>query len=186
MSTDFSGYLYNMILIACFLAFIIMLIVLKIKKRTRSIGKLNSIMAGSVSAFFDREGNVTIIAYIKDKFGVGRATGNPLYLNYPYTAGKLGELLRQSMKLCEGGVPCSDNDLMSNLGYKGWKEFTEGRRNISVHYQVGYGIVFNTTIRKPEGSYQFNNSSFENILKHDVEDKELGQNLINLLPRCRG
>lgn len=186
MNGDFNIYLSYIIMISCFLAGVLALIILKMRKRSVPKVKKSFILAGSISAFFDKEGNVTIIAYVKDKFGVGRATGYPLCLKYPYNAEKLGQLLRQSMKLCETGVPCSDIELMTNLGFNGWKEFTEGKRNISVHYQGGYGVVFNTTIRKSDGSYQFNNSGLENISRNDVTDKELGQTLLNLLPRCRG
>jgi hypothetical protein len=137
-----------------------------------------------VSAFFDKEGNATVISYVKDKYGMGRATGVPLFLKSPYPEEKLGQIIRAAMKNCENGAACPDNELMSHLNFKGWKQFSEGRKNISIHYQEGKGIVFNTTRRKADGAYHFNYMG-EKRIENDVTDRELGKVTLELLQFCR-
>ena len=187
MDDNFIKYMLFIALISGCLVGGLILIILKLKKRNTKTSKVkyDEINGGSVSAFFDKGNNITIIPYVKDKFGVGRATTNSLPLGYPYTPEKLGQALRASMNSCISGIPSTDKELMASLKYNSWNEFSQGKRNISVHFQDGYGIVFNTTIRRYDGSYQFNYTGFDRIAKSDATNKELGEMLLNLLPRCR-
>lgn len=143
------------------------------------------VSCGSLSVLFDRQNNVVIIPYSKDKLGVGKAVGGPMFLRPPYNAVQLGQHIRDAMKSCENSPQCSDEELMSTLGTPIWKEFSEGKRNISIFYSQEHGIVFNTTRRRIDGSYQFNHFGFEKIIAEDSTDKEIGEVALALLPRCR-
>lgn len=185
MGNDFSVYLVYIILIGGALLALMFLILKKIKNGSHSVAKAETIQNGNIGVFFDKDENVIIIPYAKDKYGVGRAVASPVLLNKPYNMEKLGLTIRCSMKLCENSEICSDNDLMAVLKFPGWKEFSEGKRNISVHYHEGYGVVFNTTRRRVDGSYQFNFFGFEHVVQSDIANKQLGEEVLSLLSRCR-
>jgi hypothetical protein len=140
---------------------------------------------GNVSIMFDLEQNVYIIPYVKDLSGMGKPADNPKYIASPYSCEILGMEIRNSLKSCEKNIPFSDAEFMRNLGAKGWKEFSYGKRSISIHYRDGYGVVFNSTRRRVDGSYQFNKFGFEEIVNNDVSDKILGETALKLLSRCR-
>ena len=185
MENSFWVYLLYLAFAIVLFAGIFTLIIIKIRNRGKGKVSRKSIRCGNISMLFDKSGNVVIIPDVKDKFGAGRALDTPAFLDVPYNAAKLGQAVLCSMKLCESGTPGSDGELMSRLGFIGWKEFSEGRRNISVHYHDGYGIVFNTTKRKDDGAYQFNHPGFEKVMSADATDKELGEMILTLLPRCK-
>jgi len=185
MNRDFTVYLFYIVLAVCLIIGLLVFIILKIKEHIAEQKKPEPIKCGNISVLFDQDMNVTIIPYAKDKYGRGKAVGGPQFLAQPYKPEALGRIVRYSMKLCEGGVTCTDNELMSRLSFKGWKEFSEGKRNISVHYQEKHGIVFNTTRRRDDGAYQFNYNGFEKIVNADARDGELGEILMLLLRRCR-
>ena len=140
---------------------------------------------GNISVLFDRDKNVVIIPYVKDLSGMGKATDKPTILNYPYSKEELGATVRLNMKKCQKGVPISDSQFVNYLGSKGWKEFSEGKRNISIHYKEGYGVIFNTTRRRIDGSYQFNKFGYEKIVDNNINNNDLGNVIIELLPRCK-
>lgn len=143
------------------------------------------ISGGNVSVFFGRDNHVVAIPYVKDKFGVGRAVIEVQFLRAPYKAETLGHMVRYALSLCKNGVPSRPDELMSRLGFNDWKEFSLGKRNISVHYIHGIGVVMNTTRRRRDGAYEFNDAGNERILSAETSDRELGQAILELLPRCR-
>lgn len=185
MNDNFLLYLICIVLgMFIFLALTVMFII-RVRKGFAGERKPQAISCGSVSVFFDEDKNITIIPYVKDKYGTGRATENIRYLNYPYNTEKLGNSVRSAMMSCSGASHCKGNDLMNKLGFSSWKDFSAGKRNISIHYIEGKGIVFNTTTRKSDGSYQFNSLGPEKLLESCVSDNELGQMILELLKRCR-
>jgi len=103
----------------------------------------------------------------------------------PYSAERLGKAVRKAMNGCLTGTPCNNAELMAILEFNDWKDFSKGKRNISVHYNEQHGVVFNTTRRKADGSYHFNSLGLECTLPPDTRDRELGDALIGLLKRCR-
>lgn len=185
MQSDYKTYLiYIFILIVVF--FIIVLIIKsRAKKKNKKKNTIKAIDSGTIGVFFDKGKNVTIIPYVKDKYGMGRATGELIFLFFPYNDIKLGQAVRQGMILSARGKPGKDEDLMPKLGARSWKEFSEGKRNISVHFKEGHGIVFNTTRRIIDGSYQFNHFGFEKTTDNDITDEDLGFLMLQLLGRCR-
>ncbi|HEX3028878.1 MAG TPA: hypothetical protein VHT34_06160 [Clostridia bacterium] len=184
MGNGFSKYLLYMGLILFFFVMLVFLLVLKLRKQ-KPPTKNGIIDTGNVSVFFDRNENAVIIPYVKDKFGVGRATTDVQFLNKPYNSQTLGGTLRRAMISGSASEACSDRELMDKLGFRGWKDFSEGKRNISVHYKKEHGLVFNTTIRKQDGSYQFNYPAVSKMLNNDISDRDLGETLLLLLQKCR-
>jgi hypothetical protein len=190
MDKDFLIYVFYIGLIVVILTAVFLISIFYKRKNTNKRNKKSppaskKIENGNVSVFFDSSNNVTVIAYAKDKYGVGRAVEAPQFLNAPYSPEKLGEIIRKSMSLCKNGLPCPSSELMKKLDFKDWKEFSKNRRNISIYYRQETGIVINTTTRRSDGSYQFNSRTYDVALKEDVSDVELGNILIKLLPRCR-
>ncbi|MCX8131643.1 MAG: hypothetical protein N3I35_16310 [Clostridia bacterium] len=186
MRSEYSLYLlYLFVVILLFSLFLFFLFRKKHKGNRTENRKSFSIASGNISIFFDKQENVTIIAYTADIFRVGRATGNPVFLNSPYSSEMLGQAARNAMSLSNKGLVCSDVDLMKMLGSREWKDFSRGRRNISMHYKNGHGVVLNSTVRKSDGSYQFNHMGFEKVISPDVSDIELGKTIKELLQRCR-
>ncbi|MFZ5986288.1 MAG: hypothetical protein ACOYWZ_04065 [Bacillota bacterium] len=188
MGNDFLLYLIYSVTII-FLLIVIFLFFMLIRRRryNRSLKKhpVPRIDCGSVSVFFDQKNNVIVIPYVKDKYGVGRAIGKPQFLQAPYNTRALGEVVRRSMAMCKGGHPCTDALLMSKLNSLDWKDFSKDKRNISIYYKEELGLVFNTTKRVSDGSYQFNFRGYEKVLGSSVGNEELGVVLMNLLERCR-
>lgn len=147
--------------------------------------KVEPIKCGNISIMFDREMNVYIIPYVKDLSGMGKPADKPKKISNPYSKELLGNEIRKGMKACEKNIPCSDAEFMRSLGARGWKEFSEGKRSISIHYRESYGVIFNTTRRRVDGSYQFNKFGFEEVIRNDVSDKEIGETVLKLLQRCK-
>lgn len=185
MGGNFSAYLLYIVLIICSLTICAILLSRKRKKKGKPDSSSNPICCGNVSVFFDKAGNVTIIPYVKNKYGVGKAIASPAFLNYPYKAENLGKLVRTSMRLCENGSPGTDEELMGKLNCRDWKEFSAGKRNISVHYDEKFGVVMNSTTRAADGSYKFSSTMYEKVLDSSASDRELGEALTALLARCR-
>lgn len=184
MDKDFLIYVVYIGLIIVIFTVVFVFLTFYKRKSTNPPGR-EKIEGGNVSVFFDNSNNVTVIAYAKDKYGVGRAVEAPQCLNAPYSPEKLGELIRKSMSLCKNGLPCASSELMKRLDFRDWKEFSKNRRSISIYYRQGTGIVINTTTRRSDGAYQFNVKTYDVALKDDVSDAEFGNMLIKLLPRCR-
>jgi len=186
MDNVFSIALFILILAAgIFLLMLFGFIFSRLRSQNSSGEHSEPIRGGNISIFFDKNKNVVIIPYAKDKFGRGKAVENPIFLQYPYSADKLGKAVRLSMKLCESSLVRSSSELMSLLGVSDWQVFSEGRKNISIHYQEKYGIVFNTTRRMPDGAYHFNSQRHDRALPGNVSDRVLGDTLLALLPMCR-
>jgi hypothetical protein len=185
MQSDYKTYLIYIFIILIIFLSIVLIVKSHLKKRKKRDIKLPVISSGNIGVFFNKEKDVTIIPYVKDKYGMGRATGELVSLNFPYNETKLGQAVRKAMALSACGKPGKDEELMNKLGSRNWKEFSEGKRNISVHFKDGHGIVFNTTRRIFDGSYQFNHFGFEKTINSEISDKNLGILLIQLLQRCR-
>lgn len=146
------------------------------------------VTSGYLSILFDRGRNVIFLPYVRDMSGYGRAVSDPLaplMLNVPYESSKLGALARKGLKMCEGAIPGSDEELMQKLNFRNWKDFSEGKRCISVYHAAGDVIVLNTTTRNPDGVYQFNVNGREQVIRNDITDQEFGDMLLVMLQKCR-
>lgn len=58
-------------------------------------------------------------------------------------------------------------------------------QNYSAYFDEKQGVVFNTTRRKDDGAYQFNHPGPEMVKVPDINDREIGDTLLALLPRCK-
>lgn len=183
MNGEYSKYLLIIILMLTVIPFLYIL--LKRGGRVKRKEKNEVVIGGNISLFFDRDGNLTVIPYVKDKYGNGRATANVEFLKAPYGRARLGSLAKKSMNGCISDKPCTNKELIGILGSLDWKQFSEGRRNISLYFREGYGLIFNTTTRKTDGAYQFNYNGIEHSLSADVSDDLLGSTLLKLLEKCR-
>jgi hypothetical protein len=186
MNTNYSKYLIYLCLVIIFFCLIWV-----ITKRKKKMGQkenkkeIKPITSGSISVFFDKGENVVILTLATDLYGMGKVSGAPVFLNTPYTDEQLGEAISLAMSAGDKGLPCSDSELMNRLGAKGWKEFSQGKRSISVHYREGHGVVLNSTVRKPDGAYQFTVAGFEKIVSPNVTDNDLGRAVKEILRKCR-
>lgn len=185
MDENYIKYLIFIVLVLCFFVFFMIFVLSKRKKQFKKNQKIEPIRCGNISVFMDMGNSITIIPYVKDKFGVGRALANPQIVKAPYSNEKVGQVIRYSLHLCKDGTPDSKNELASKLHFTSWKDYSEGKKNLSIHFQDGLGLVLNTTRRKPDGSYQFNKTGFDKVLNSDADDVELGEMVLNLLRYCR-
>lgn len=180
MYKEYLIYLASIFLLAIIIG---SMILIKSRKKEHLPQKVQPINCGNISVLFDPKLNVTIIPYIKDIFGNGKATKNVVFLKSPYDGAKLGDAVRRAMISCEKGVMISDKELMSNLGFNNWKEFSKSMRCISISYRDS-GIGFNSTIRESDGSYSFRSKGFEALLDSGANDVEIGDLVLKLCQRC--
>lgn len=164
---------------------VILWAVLRRGKRSACNTAVDPVRGGNVSIFFDKAGNVVVIPYVKDKFGMGKATTSVQFLKQPYSPQGLGALLRSALNGCLTGIPCENRELMARLGALDWNRFSEGKKNISVYFREEHGIIFNTTRRKENGAYEFLSPGMEKVLPAETGDEMLGSTLLQLLQRCR-
>jgi hypothetical protein len=188
MNDNYSKYLLLMAL--AILGAVCVAAVITARRRKPGVAKAPAVKvrpvdSGSISVFFDRAGNATIIPYVADLFGEGKATAEVIGLPRPYSAAQLGAAIRSALASCRGAKPAGSAKLMERLGTPSWKTFSEGKANLSVYYKEGAGIVFNTTVRTPEGGYAFNRKGIEHSLSADDGDEQIGRNALELLKQCR-
>lgn len=184
MNSDYSSYLLVIaIIIIAVTAGLVLLI--RAGGKGRRASRPKPVTGGSISVFFDRTGNATIIPYVKDKFGSGKATADVVFIQMPYNAKKLGAAIRASMNSCIDASPCSNKELFAKLEAYDWAGFSVDKRNISIYYKESYGIIFNTTRRKIDGAYEFNHNGVERNLAPETDDETLGETVLLLLQKCR-
>jgi len=185
MNGDYENYLYIILfLIIAIPACLFLIFINKRRRRSKTIMPL-SVNGGSISIFFDKTGNVTVIPYVKDKYGSGKATLNVVTVRMPYPPENLGYTVKKSLNGCKNSTPCTNSELLDKLGAMDWKQFSSDKRNISLYFREGYGLVFNTTSRQPDGAYRFNTNSADLTMPADIEDAVLGSTLLQLLGKCR-
>jgi len=207
MNTDYLKYLALLLLIVIVSVLIAAAFILKLKvKGQKKSGKSDEVakrghhheeypdrackinkpvLTGNISIFFDRLGSVTIIPYVPDLFGSGKATVDITFLLQPYRPKKLGGAIRDSLASCRNGKPAGSIQLMEKLHTRDWKSFTEGKLSLSVFCKKGAGIVFNTTVRTAEGAYVYMKKGAEFCLPADADDESIGLKALELIKRCR-
>lgn len=184
MSVDYSKYLLVIFLIIIVVA-VGVIFLARAGKKGRGASLVKPVTGGSISVFFDRTGNVTIIPYVKDKYGSGKATEDVVFIPMPYNARKLGAAIRTSLNGCCQAVPGTNSELLAKLDAYDWAAFSVDKRNISIYYKESYGIIFNTTRRKIDGAYEFNHNGVEKSLPPVTDDEMLGNTVLLLLQKCR-
>lgn len=125
MNTEYLKYLALLLLIVIVSVLIAAVFILKLKvkgqKKSGKSGvvakrshhheeypdracKINRpVLTGNISIFFDRLGNVTIIPYVPDLFGSGKATTDVTFLMQPFKPEMLGGSIRNSLASCHKG-----------------------------------------------------------------------------------
>lgn len=155
-------------------------------KETLSVKRKQKLIDyGSVSVFFDKHRNAVVIPYVRDLFGSGRAAPGLQFLKNTYTEEQLGHAVRASMLSCRGAVPLGDRELMKKLNYTSWREFSKGRKSISMYCRGGTKIVITPTVGKDDGTYELRRKRYERILHSDVSNQELGRTILSVLESCR-
>ncbi len=140
---------------------------------------------GNISIFFDSQRNAVFIPYVADLFGEGKATSEVTGLTMPYSPAQLGAKIRSALASCRNAKPSGSAELMGRLGARDWKQYSSGKLNLSVYYKQGRGILFNTTVRTPEGAYIFISKGPDICLPADAGDERIGTAALSLLARCR-
>ena len=185
MNGDYENYLYIIIFLVIAIPACLLVILINKRRRMGKIKKPLVVNGGNISIFFDRTGNVTVIPYVKDKYGSGKATLNVVTVRMPYSPDNLGYTFKKSLNGCKNSTPCSNSELLDKLGAMDWKQFSSDKRNISLYFREDYGLVFNTTSRQLDGAYRFNINGAEITIPADIEDAVLGSTLLQLLEKCR-
>lgn len=157
----------------------------RLKKSGPAAKNTKPVDCGNISVFFDTQRNAVFIPYVADLFGEGKATADVIKLKAPYTPGQLGACIRSAMASCRNAQPAGSAELMKRLGSRDWKQYSAGKLNLSVYYKQGRGILFNTTVRTPEGAYVFVSKGPDASLPADADNDRIGSAALSLLPRCR-
>ncbi len=194
MNDDFIKYLFFIVFIVIAAVVVSAVFILNRKRRAgktdsdgekKASSSFQPVSGGNVSIFFDKQGNATIIPYVTDLTGSGKATSDVVFLYRPFKAMELGNTIRNALASCRDGKPADSYKLMERLGEQNWKKFSEGKLNLSVYFKEGIGMIFNTTVRTPEGAYVFNKRGVEFSLTSNADDETIGSTALQLLNRCR-
>jgi hypothetical protein len=171
--------------------FIICIAALFIYVRIKSNRKKNfddrgipHIADGNASVFIDKKGDVDIIPFSLDKFKRGKASEYPLFLKSPFTAAELGASVRKGLLLSSSGKRLESEDLMKALGFYTWKDYSTGKKSVSVICNNGE-IALNSTIRHTDGSYSFRFGGYEKKLPKNPSDELLGKEVLELIKSSR-
>lgn len=189
MNEDFTKYI-QLLLLVIIVASVIAGIWLNAgrkrrKKKKPSAKTVKPVDCGNISVFFDAQHNAVFIPYVADLFGEGKATSEVSGLTVPYSPGQLGAKIRGALASCRNAKPAGSSELMGRLGARDWKQYSLGKLNLSVYYKQGRGILFNTTVRTPEGAYIFISKGPDICLPADADDEKIGTAALSLLARCR-
>ncbi len=157
----------------------------RLKKGNAPAKTVKPVDCGNISIFFDAQRNAVFIPYVADLFGEGKATSEVTVLKAPYSSGQLGAHIRSALASCHNAKPAVSAELMSRLGSRDWKQYSSGKLNLSVYYKQGRGILFNTTVRTPEGAYVFILKGPDACLPADADNERIGTTALTLLARCR-
>jgi|GEM_PF-464067 len=157
----------------------------RLKKGNAPAKTVKQVDCGNISIFFDAQRNAVFIPYIADLFGEGKATSEVTELKAPYSPGQLGACIRSALASCRNAKPAGSAELMGRLGSRDWKQYSSGKLNLSVYYKQGRGILFNTTVRTPEGAYVFVSKGPDACLPANADNERIGTAALSLLARCR-
>ena len=183
---DYIQLLALVIVVASVIAGLLLYARRKGLKKSRAAAKsVKPVDCGNISAFFDAQRNAVFIPYVADLFGEGKATSDVTELKAPYSPAQLGACIRSTLASCRNAKPAGSAELMNRLGSRDWKQYSTGKLNLSVYYKPGKGILFNTTVRTPEGAYVFVSKGPDACLPADADNERIGTTALSLLARCR-
>ena len=153
----------------------------KIRTRTFDYGE----EGGKVSILVDADMNVIVIPYTAAKKRSGKAAGLPLYLNHPYTENQLGQTLRRALDISNRGKSIDSASLMKALGSRDWRIFSKDKKNISLYYVSGTGLVLNSTSQVGDGVFVFNKKGYEQVIPADAQHDVLGRGILEIYKKCK-
>ncbi len=139
---------------------------------------------GNVSVFMDVKGNMHIIPFSMDKLKGGRASDYPVTLTVPYSSEEAGNAVRKGLALSNTGKSLSSEELMKNLGYYDWKDYSKQKKSVSVTCKNSE-VVLNSTIRRTDGSFVFRVRGYERVLPDRLSNTTLGQVVLELMKLSR-
>jgi hypothetical protein len=139
---------------------------------------------GNVSVFMDKKGNIDVIPFSLDKLKRGKASEYPLFLKSPFTAAELGASVRRGLLLSSSGKRLESEELMKTLGFYAWKDYSAGKKSVSVICNNGE-IALNSTIRHTNGTYSFRIKGYEKKLPENPSDELLGKEVLALMKVSR-
>lgn len=174
-----------MIWIVAGLSVLIVIIFIIVNIKDNKNRKTNQIMQapltdGNVSVFMDNNGKIDVIPFNFNKLKQGRASDFPLTIMKPYTQDDVGALIREGLKLSGSEKSLSSKVLMEALGFFDWKDYSKGRKSVSLTCKK-QEIAFNSTIRRSDGSYAFRVRGFEKVLPAKLSNYELGNEVLNMI-----
>jgi len=171
------------VLAGCIVCIAALFIYIKLKKNSRQITgekEIYRITGGNVSVFMDKKGNVDIIPFCLDKLKRGKASEYPLSLKSPFTSSELGASVRKGLSLSLSGKRLESEELMKSLGFYAWKDYSAGKKSVSVICNEGE-IVLNSTVRHTDGTYTFRIKGYEKKLPGNLSDELLGKGILELM-----
>jgi len=171
-----------MIWAALGLLIVIIYIAVKISAGKRCKEEKLRLPNGNVSIFMDGNGRIDVIPFSLDKCKQGKASDYPLSLSKPYTPDRVGELIRKGLLLSESNKNLTSRELMESLGFYDWKDYSRGKKSVSVMC-TEQEVALNSTIRRNDGSYAFRVRGFEKVLPVDISNNELGCEVLKMMER---
>lgn len=168
---------------------IVLLLYLAVKvvsgsEKSREDNKEKMIPLGNLSCFMDQKGNVHIIPFAVDIYKRGKASGLPLVIEVPFTCSEFGEMIRKGLCISASGKIVESAELMKSLGFYDWKDYSEGKKSVSVTCRE-QEVVLNSTIRRSDGSYVFRVPGYEKTLPRKLSDHALGNAVMELMKLSR-
>jgi len=139
-----------------------------------------SLTNGNVSIFMDNSGKIDVIPFNFNKLKQGRASDFPLTIRKPYTKDKVGALIREGLKLSSNEKSLSSKQLMETLGFFDWKDYSKGKKSVSLTCRK-QEVALNSTIRRSDGSYAFRVRGFEKVLPDKLSNDELCNEVLNMI-----
>lgn len=139
---------------------------------------------GNVSVFMDDKGRMDIIPFSMDRLKRGRACEYPITINAAGSPQEVGSAIRRGLSLCISGKSLTSEELMKSLGFYDWKDYSRGKKSVSVTCRDGE-VVFNSTLWRPDGSFAFRVRGYERVLPEKLSDMELGDTVLALMKLSR-
>ncbi len=139
---------------------------------------------GNVSVFMDDKGRMDIIPFSMDRLKGGRACEYPITVNVAVSPQEVGSAIRRGLLLCASGKSLTSEELMKSLNFYDWKDYSRGKKSVSVTCRDGE-VVFNSTLRRPDGSFIFRVRGYERVLPETLSDAELGDTVMELMKLSR-
>ncbi len=172
------------VLFGCILLIYPMVRIVHNRKRPSATCNVCPVPRGNISVFMDKKGNIDIIPFSLDKLKRGKASDYPISLQRPFSAAGLGSAVRDGLTRSVGKKYLSSEELMRSLGFYHWRDYSNGRKSVSVICREK-NVVIHPTIRRIDGSYVFRTKGFEKVLSEELSDEVLGKAILEKMKNSR-